>query len=228
MKISIHLILLIASFLINFINRKKRIEQSKSDAKEIDSTFDNKDKNETSAKIIEISEKKKDKNKLKVHLNKESINEPEAKEINTLINDFINSEKYDLIPSSMKIEVKVKGKKHKLKKFIKIHLIDFDNQSKRSKYDLNLMDIKLYKQNSEIYLYVPSRKYCRKIIFDISKEFFDNISFFSSNNHPVINIFVGYILQCNTSFLLFETIIKKNLNSGYLCDFSNKYFRVWK
>lgn len=71
----------------------------------------------------------------------------------------------------MKIEVKVKGKKHKLKKFKKIqkenkHLIDFDNQSKRSKYDLNLMDIKLYKQNSEIYLYVPSRKYCRKIIFD--------------------------------------------------------------
>ena len=104
LKISIHLILLLASFLINFIKHKKRIERSKSDSKEFDSTYDTKNIDETSDKLASISEKKEKNVKIKVYLT-DDTDSPKSKEFNNLLDNFINSEKFELIPSHMKNNV---------------------------------------------------------------------------------------------------------------------------
>ena len=104
MLISIYVILLLAAFLINFIKHKNRIKQSKSDSKEFDSTYDDKDRKETEDRLASISNKKEKQINDKVHL--KNMNTEEENEFNTLLENFINSEKVDLIPPEMKIDDK--------------------------------------------------------------------------------------------------------------------------
>ena len=122
------------------------------------------------------------------------------------INNFISSSEFNIdIKKKKKVKLQSKSKSEPL--------------INKNKLEFSISEDKPLNENDPCYcIYLPTKIYCQKIYRNITKEFFDLVSFFSKQNHPVLCPFVGYVLNNNKSFLLFENKKGESMYTSYKGD----------
>ena len=173
-KMSILLLLCLTAFIRRFSLRRKAISNAENDSKQYDESFKS-DKETRDRKIEEIENKrKKEENLENVETN---LDQNEMSKINQSLKDIEETGIFKILTFDVLNKFEVKAREIKTKSFI--------NQK-------------------GICIHLPTNKIFKKTYVNLSKDFCKLYDFLSTNTHPVIAPFCGFLFNNERSILFLE------------------------